>query len=88
MRFVYKGTDKDTRTCFVISTHNCGYIDIHTYHGVSITQSCVYSISTISLIILKIMCISYSLSHNVISDEGARALVDGMKYCTSVHRLE
>ena len=34
------------------------------------------------------MCICYSLGDNSISDEGARAVADGMKYCTSLKTLE
>ena len=34
------------------------------------------------------MCICYSLMNNNISDEGARAVADGMKYCTSLETLE
>ena len=33
-------------------------------------------------------CICYSLSSNSISDEGARAVADGMKYCTSLKSLK
>ena len=34
------------------------------------------------------MCICYSLGWNSISDEGARAVADSMKYCTSLETLE
>ena len=34
------------------------------------------------------MCICYSLGSNSISDEGARAVADGMKYFTSLQSLQ
>ena len=40
------------------------------------------------LYIPECMCICYSLGSNSISDEGARAVADGMKYCTSLKTLE
>ena len=38
--------------------------------------------------LFECMCICYSLNSNNISDEGARALADGMKDCTSLKTLE
>ena len=40
------------------------------------------------LYIPECMCICYSLGSNSISDEGARAVADSMKYCTSLKTLE
>ena len=38
--------------------------------------------------LFECMCICYSLYSNSISGEGARAVADGMKYCTSLETLE
>ena len=40
------------------------------------------------LYIPECMCICYSLNSNSISDEGARAVADGMKYCTRLKSLQ
>ena len=40
------------------------------------------------LYIPKCMCICYSLGSINISVEGARAVADGMKYCTNLKTLE
>ena len=47
-----------------------------------------FLLSGIPLYNLKCMCIFHSLSNNNISDEGARAVADGMKYCTSLQSLQ
>ena len=40
------------------------------------------------LYILEGMCICYSVGQNSIRDDGARAVADGMKYCTSLQSLQ
>ena len=63
--------------------------------GVSVSAPSLHRESTDSLIhsttilcdIPECMCIYYSLGSNNISDKGARAIADGMKYCTSLQTL-
>ena len=53
-----------------------------------ITRGHVYCFLVCIIPECRFMCICCSLSSNNISDEGARAIADGMKYCTSLERLE
>ena len=61
----------------------------HTYCTSCILVHLAICVATcILLTILKCMCTCYSLSNNSISVEGARAVADGMKYCTSLQTLQ